>query len=81
MHILKGIAVLNWRPEFITGYKFLAIFSLPLFVLDVLLEYRHEDFLFQRTSAPIQWAYASALVLLVAFLSANETNAFIYFQF
>ncbi|HEX4169383.1 MAG TPA: MBOAT family O-acyltransferase [Bryobacteraceae bacterium] len=80
-HILRGITVLDWKPEFVTGYKFLAIFSLPLFLLDVLLETRHEDFLFQRTSAPAQWAYASVLVLIVAFLSANESNAFIYFQF
>jgi hypothetical protein len=28
-----------------------------------------------------QWAYASALVLMVALFSANEANAFIYFQF
>ena len=78
---LGGLRNLEWRPEYFTAYKFLAIFSAPLFVIDVLLEARHEDFLFQRTAAPAQWAWASALVLIVALLSANETNAFIYFQF
>ena len=80
-HMLSGLSLFEWRPEFVTGYKFLALFSLPLFVLDLLLEARHEDFLFQRTAAPAQWVYASALVLMVAFLSANESSAFIYFQF
>ncbi len=81
MAMLRGLSVLEWRPEFLTGFKFLAMFSLPLFLVDLLLESRQEDYLFQNTSARTQWAYASALVLVVALLSANETNAFIYFQF
>ncbi len=79
--LIAGLRIPEWKPEFFTAYKFLAIFSAPLFVMDVLLETRHEDFLFQRTTAPVQWAWASALVMIVALLSANETNAFIYFQF
>jgi D-alanyl-lipoteichoic acid acyltransferase DltB (MBOAT superfamily) len=78
---LAGLAHVEWRPEFVTAYKFLALFSVPLLFLDVLLEYRNEEFLFEKTAAPIQWVYASALILIVALFSANEANAFIYFQF
>ncbi|MBV9266690.1 MAG: MBOAT family protein [Acidobacteriaceae bacterium] len=78
---LGGLTHLEWRPEFVTAFKFLAIFTLPLFVLDVLLEQRDEEFLFEKTAVPMQWAYASALILIVALFSANEANAFIYFQF
>ncbi|MBV9083316.1 MAG: MBOAT family protein [Acidobacteriaceae bacterium] len=77
----QGLRVLEWRPAFITGYKFLILFSLPLFLLDLALERRNEEFLFEKTAFSWQWAYASALVLIVALFSANEANAFIYFQF
>jgi alginate O-acetyltransferase complex protein AlgI len=79
--MLGGLRILEWRPQFLTAYKFLALFTVPLLLLDLLLETRDEEFLFQKTSAPMQWAYASALVLIVALFSANEANAFIYFQF
>ncbi len=78
---IGGLRVPAWSPEFITAFKLLAIFTLPLFLLDLLLEARNEDFLFQKTTPPMQWAYASALVLIVALFSANQISAFIYFQF
>jgi alginate O-acetyltransferase complex protein AlgI len=78
---MNGLRAPAWQPELLTAYKFLALFTVPLFLLDVLLEARQEEFLFQHQRPPLQWAYASLLVLLVAFFSANEANAFIYFQF
>ncbi len=81
IHFLGGLRVPEWRPEFFTAYKFLAVFSLPLFLMDLILESRDEEFLFQKWRLPSQWAYAAAMVLIVALFSANEANAFIYFQF
>ncbi len=81
VEVLGGLRVLQWKPAFLTAYKFLALFTIPLFLIDVLLEVRNEDFLFQKTAAPAQWAYACALVVIVALFSANEASAFIYFQF
>ena len=78
---LDGLRVPEWRPEFLTAYKFLAVFSVPLFLMDLLLEARDEEFLFQKTAPSQQWMCAAALVLLVGLFSANEANAFIYFQF
>jgi D-alanyl-lipoteichoic acid acyltransferase DltB (MBOAT superfamily) len=79
--LIGALRVLAWRPELIVAYKFLALFTIPLFLVDVLLETRGEEFLFEKTTAPMQWAYASALLLAVGLFSASEANAFIYFQF
>ena len=49
--------------------------------MDLFLEARDEEFLFQKTPVQAQMAYASALVMIVALFAANEANAFIYFQF
>jgi len=81
LDIVGGLRILAWKPQLVTAYKFLALFTIPLFLLDLLLEARNEEFLFQRTTPPVRWAYASALVLIVALFSANQANAFIYFQF
>ncbi len=78
---IRGLAFFVWRPEFVTACKFLAIFSIPLFLMDILLEARDEEFLFEKTQQKTQLAFASALVLIVAVFSANQANAFIYFQF
>ncbi len=81
VHFLGGLGTITWQPHFLVAYKFLALFTVPLLLLDLTLEARGEDFLFQKTTVSIQWAYASAMVLIVALFSANQANAFIYFQF
>ena len=81
VHFMSGLRVIQWTPEFMTAFKFLAVFSMPLFLMDLFLEARDEEFLFQKTPVQAQMAYASALVIIVALFAANEANAFIYFQF
>lgn len=81
IQFLGGLSRPEWRPEFLTAYKFLALFSIPLFLMDLCLEARDEEFLFQKRPPMNQLAYATALTLVVALFSANEANAFIYFQF
>ena len=81
VNFLRGLPIPNWRPEFLTACKFLGLFSLPLLAMDLLLEARDEEFLFQKMEPRVQWVYASALTVIVALFSANQANAFIYFQF
>ena len=78
---IRGLGIVDWRPEFWVACKFLALFTIPLFLIDLSLETRDEEFLFQKAAFPLRWAYASGLILIVAFFSANQANAFIYFQF
>jgi D-alanyl-lipoteichoic acid acyltransferase DltB (MBOAT superfamily) len=79
--LLKGLGRWTWRPEYLSAFTFLAVFSVPLFVLDLLLEWRSEEYVFQMTGAPLRIGWAMALVALVVLFSANQLNAFIYFQF
>jgi D-alanyl-lipoteichoic acid acyltransferase DltB (MBOAT superfamily) len=80
-HYLGGLGTVGWRPEFLPAFQFLALFSIPLFLLDLLLEYREEEYPFEKTPQMCQLAYAASVLVLVTLFSANEVNAFIYFQF
>ncbi len=79
--LLGGLHRWAWRPEYLTAFKFLAAFSIPLFVLDLLLEYRSEEYLFEMKRAPMRIALAMSMLVVLAFFAANQLNAFIYFQF
>jgi alginate O-acetyltransferase complex protein AlgI len=81
LNFISGLRVIQWNAEYITAFVFLALFSMPLFLMDLCLEARGEEFLFQKTPVQAQMAYASALLVVVALFAANEANAFIYFQF
>ena len=61
--------------------RFLALFSIPLFVMDLVNESRGEEYVFERIHETVRIGVAVALFLLVTFFSGNELNAFIYFQF
>jgi D-alanyl-lipoteichoic acid acyltransferase DltB (MBOAT superfamily) len=78
---LSGLWVLDWRPEFATAFRFLALFSIPLFLIDLVNETRGEEYLFERIHETVRIGVAVSFFLLVTFLSGNELNAFIYFQF
>ena len=43
--MLKGITVWSWRPEFPAAFLFLALFSMPLMILDVRLEKSGDEYL------------------------------------
>ena len=79
--LLGGLARWSWRPEFLTAFTFLAAFAVPLFVVDLLLESRGEEYVFETSGAPLRIAYAMTTVAIVTFFAANQLNAFIYFQF
>lgn len=87
LQMLSGAAVFSWSPLYLTAFQFLALFSVPLFLLDLRMEARNEEYPFQF-SGPNErngylWRTALAGVLLAAVLlmGATESNAFLYFQF
>lgn len=81
VHYLSGLTSLAWKPEYATALKFLVVFTVPLLLLDLLLEARNEEYPLERLSAPVRLAFASSLMAAVALFAANTINAFIYFQF
>ena len=78
---LRRPATGAWRPEYAIAAKFLAVFTLPLFALDLILELRQEEYVFATTTRPFRLAAATAFATAVTLFAANEASAFIYFQF
>jgi D-alanyl-lipoteichoic acid acyltransferase DltB (MBOAT superfamily) len=78
---LSGLTTFTWRPEYLVAAKFLVVFTLPLFLLDMLLEARNEEYAFEKLGAGARLAFGSGLAAAVSLFAANALNAFIYFQF
>ena len=79
--MLKGFTVWNWRSDFPAAFMFLAMFSMPLMLLDLYLESSGDEYGFASTAVRSRVAFGLACALVIAFLGANQANAFIYFQF
>jgi alginate O-acetyltransferase complex protein AlgI len=79
--ILRGLTHWTWKPEYGTAFAFLALFSLPMAVLDLAIERSGEEYLFETAPYPQRLAFAGVLLAIVTLFSANQINAFIYFQF
>jgi len=80
-YFLNGLTDLSWRPEYLAAFEFLAMFSVPLLLLDLLLERSDEEYVFQHRSPVFRTTVAMGIVTAIALFSANQANAFIYFQF
>jgi len=78
---LGGLGHWGWQPEYLTAFKFLALFSIPMFLMDLRLERWDEEYIFQRASAWLRTGVGFAAIVAIAFFAANQANAFIYFQF
>jgi D-alanyl-lipoteichoic acid acyltransferase DltB (MBOAT superfamily) len=79
--MLRGLAVWSWRPEFPAAFLFLAIFSIPLLLVDLNLESTGDEYCFASATVQPRVAFGLACALVIALLGANQANAFIYFQF
>jgi alginate O-acetyltransferase complex protein AlgI len=81
LHFLSGLKTLAWRSEFLTAFSLLAFFTIPLFLIDLFLEHRREEYPLAVALEPYRVAVAFGFLAAVTLLSANQINAFIYFQF
>ncbi|MGH8542280.1 MAG: MBOAT family O-acyltransferase [Gammaproteobacteria bacterium] len=78
---LQGLTTWTWQPEFGTAFIFLAAFSIPLFIIDLINESRKEEYLFETGRLRYQIATATATVAFLLLFTGNLATAFIYFQF
>jgi len=79
--MVKGFTQWNWRPELPSAFFFLAMFSLPLFLLDLYLESTGDEYYLASATVRPRVAFGLACAVVIALLGANQANAFIYFQF
>jgi alginate O-acetyltransferase complex protein AlgI len=79
--MLAGVGRLHLASWFPSAAIFLASFALPLFLLDLTLERRKEEYIFQTSPQFSRIAAGVALAGLVVAFAANSNAAFIYFQF
>jgi len=78
---LGGLTSLEWRPEYLTACKFLALFSIPMFLMDLRMENHQEEYVFQKASPLLRTGLGVSALAAIAFFAANRPNTFIYFQF
>jgi D-alanyl-lipoteichoic acid acyltransferase DltB (MBOAT superfamily) len=78
---LGGLGRWEWRPEYLTACKFLVLFSVPMFLMDLRMEKYREEYIFQNASPWIRTGLGFSALVAVAFFAANQASTFIYFQF
>lgn len=88
VQLLGGLLHWSWRTEYATAFAFLALFTVPLFLLDLTLERDDQEYPGEKwlplDGKPVfarRTALATALVVLVLVFGATQPSAFIYFQF
>jgi D-alanyl-lipoteichoic acid acyltransferase DltB (MBOAT superfamily) len=78
---LAGLSDFSWRNEYASAFAMLALFALPLFVIDLLLEANKQEYPFANARYAWRMAYATAALVVLALFSGNNLNAFVYFRF
>jgi len=80
-NFLAGVLEWHWQPEYGVAFRFLALFSLLMVMIDLRIERFREEYIFQSKTISTRLATGIALTLLTFLFGANQSNAFIYFQF
>jgi alginate O-acetyltransferase complex protein AlgI len=81
MQFLAGLSNFAWRNEYLAAFFMLCLFSIPLFVVDLLLEASNQEYPFANASYALRTGFATFAGFVLTFLSGNTFNAFIYFRF
>ncbi|HMK44294.1 MAG TPA: hypothetical protein VK445_09170, partial [Dissulfurispiraceae bacterium] len=79
--LLQGITRIHWIPEYAIAFQFLAMFTIPLFFMDLINEHRKEEYLFERAHPYLRTLLAVAVSTATLLFAGSKSNAFIYFQF
>ncbi len=81
VQLLAGLSNFTWRREYASAFFMLCMFSIPLFVLDLLLEAHKDEYPFAKSSYAFRTSVAAAALVVLALFSGSSLNAFVYFQF
>ncbi len=79
--MLGGAKVWIWRPEYTAAWLFLVCSSMPMFLMDLILEQTKAEYLLEHAPWRLQVAAAAGVSIVILSFTAIQANAFIYFQF
>jgi hypothetical protein len=79
--LLAGLSSFAWRSEYTSAFLVLCLFSIPLFLADLLLEASKQEYPFAAAPYAVRTGLAAAAFVVLAFFSGSNLNAFVYFQF
>jgi D-alanyl-lipoteichoic acid acyltransferase DltB (MBOAT superfamily) len=78
---LSGLSNFAWQSEYASVFFMLSLFSIPLFVVDLLLEASNQEYPFANAPYAVRTALASVALVVLALSSGNTFHAFVYFRF
>src|SRR6267143_2010771 len=81
VQFLAGLANFAWRSEYASAFFMLCLFSVPLFVVDLLMEGSNQEYPFANTSYAFRTGFATLSLIALALFSGSNLNAFVYFRF
>jgi alginate O-acetyltransferase complex protein AlgI len=79
--LLGGLFRYDWRSEYAAALTMLCAFSMPLFLVDLLLESRNEEYPLAEAPYAVRTALAVVAIVVLAIFSGSKPSTFIYFQF
>jgi D-alanyl-lipoteichoic acid acyltransferase DltB (MBOAT superfamily) len=81
VQFLAGLSNFAWRIEYASAFFILCLFSIPLFVVDLLMEASNQEYPFATAPYSVRTTFAAFTLIILALFSGNSLNAFVYFQF
>jgi D-alanyl-lipoteichoic acid acyltransferase DltB (MBOAT superfamily) len=78
---LGGLSNLAWRSEYGTAFLMLSLFSIPLFIVDLLMEANNQEYPFATSSYAFRTGLATAAFVVLALFSGSNLKAFVYLRF
>lgn len=81
VQLLGGLFHFTWRSQYLSAFVMLCIFSLPLFLMDLLLEARNHEYPFAEAHYAVRTGLAVVTLVVLALFSGSKFSTFIYFQF
>jgi D-alanyl-lipoteichoic acid acyltransferase DltB (MBOAT superfamily) len=79
--MLGSMVHFHWEHQYAPELLFLVAVSGAMMLVDYRLESREEEYVFEKARLAMPIGAGVAMVALMIFFAASETNAFIYFQF
>src|SRR5438552_2442206 len=81
VHLLAGLGHFAWQTQYVAALVMLCVFSIPLFIADLLMEARKQEYPFAEAPSAFWTAMAVLAFVVLALFSGSQSSTFVYFQF